>query len=324
LAQEVSILADGLALLARQGFESPLLAALVERSAKAPAAVRGLARVMYWVRERDRDWLYWFSVYMMLGTQLAAAMERWRSRHAADLRAWLNAWAEFEALNALACYAHEHPEDAFPEFSDATEFDATGLGHPLLPAECVRNDVSLGGEKRFLVISGSNMAGKSTLLRSMGTNAVLALAGAPVRASKMKLAPFRVCAAIGTPDSLLEGKSRFMAEVERIRQTLSAVSAGGPVLFVIDEIFSGTNSQDRRVAAEAVLRALIAGDAVGAISTHDLALTEIATIAGLHGENVHMASRSEANPLDFDYQLKPGVNHQSNALAIARLAGVEV
>lgn len=325
LAGEVSVLASGLALLAEQRFESPLLAGLVEHSAQAPAAVRKLGWWMHWVRERDREWLYWFSIYMMLGTQLAAAMERWRVRYTSDLRAWLDAWAEFEALNSLACYAHEHPEDAYPEFSEVVEFDAADLGHPLLSAEgCVRNDVRLNDTTRFLVISGSNMAGKSTLLRSMGTNAVLALAGAPVRANRMRLAPFRVCASIGAPDSLLEGKSRFMAEVERIRDTLAAVSTGGPVLFVIDEIFSGTNSQDRRIAAEAVIRALMKGRAVGAISTHDLALTEIAALPDLHGENVHMASRDESSPLDFDYRLQPGVNRQSNALAIARLAGVEV
>jgi DNA mismatch repair ATPase MutS len=171
------------------------------------------------------------------------------------------------------------------------------------------------------IISGSNMAGKSTLLRSIGTNAVLALAGAPVRAARLSLTPFQLCASISTADSLLEGKSRFMAEVERIRDTLQA-SASAPVLFLIDEIFSGTNSHDRRIAAECVIRALIKSGAVGAISTHDLALTEIAPLAGMMGDNVHMCSRSDEDALDFDYLVKPGVNRQSNALAIVRLAGV--
>jgi DNA mismatch repair ATPase MutS len=120
---------------------------------------------------------------------------------------------------------------------------------------------------------------------------------------------------------LLEGKSKFMAEVERIRDTLHT-AASVPVLFLIDEIFSGTNSHDRRIAAESVVRALITSGAVGAISTHDLALTEIAPLPGLLGENVHMRSRSDEDALDFDYKIKPGVNRQSNALAIVRLAGV--
>jgi DNA mismatch repair ATPase MutS len=210
----------------------------------------------------------------------------------------------------------------FPKFHSEAAFAAQGLAHPLLLREsCVANDAGFDAQTRFWIISGSNMAGKSTLLRSIGLNVVLALAGAPVRAESLSLAPFRICASISIADSLLEGKSRFMAEVERIRDTIAAASAG-PVLFLIDEIFSGTNSHDRRIAAESVVKALIASGAIGALSTHDLALTEIAPLPGLMGENVHMCSRSDEDALDFDYLVKPGVNRQSNALAIVKLAGV--
>lgn len=321
LSPEVSILGQGLALLAAQKFSSAKLAELVARAEQAPGALRALERITYWMREREKDLLYGVSLYLMLGTHLAVRMEQWRAQHAASLPGWMDAWAEFEALHAIATYAHEHPGDVWPEFA-ATGLEAEGLGHPLLTAEgCVRNTVRFDAATRFWIISGSNMAGKSTLLRSVGTNAVLALAGAPVRAERLKLAPFQVCASISTADSLLDGKSRFMAEVERIRDTLGAAGRG-PVLFLIDEIFSGTNSHDRRIAAESVVRALIGAGAVGAISTHDLALTEIAPLEGLRGENVHMCSRSDEDALDFDYRVKPGVNRQSNALAIVRLAGV--
>ncbi len=322
LSPEISILGQGLALLAAQKFASPKLAELVERADAAPGALRALERVTYWMREREKDLLYGLSLYLMLGTHLAVRMEQWRAKYAAILPGWLDAWAEFEALHAIATYAHEHPGDVWPEFGEMAALEAEGLGHPLLAAEaCVRNTVRFDAASRFWIISGSNMAGKSTLLRTVGTNTVLALAGAPVRAERLRLAPFQVCASISTADSLLEGKSRFMAEVERIRDTLGAAGRG-PVLFLIDEIFSGTNSHDRRIAAESVIRALIRAGAVGAISTHDLALTEIAPLEGLRGENVHMCSQSDEDALDFDYRVKPGVNRQSNALAIVRLAGV--
>jgi len=168
------------------------------------------------------------------------------------------------------------------------------------------------------------MTGKSTLLRAIGVNAVLALAGAPVRARSLRLSHCAICASISVGDSLLNGKSKFLAEVERVRQTLELAKGERPVLFLIDEIFGGTNSRDRRVVAESVVRALSGFGAIGALSTHDLALTGIAERTELHGCNVHMGSRDGAGPLDFDYRLKPGVTQESNALDIARMVGIVV
>ncbi|MEO8099008.1 MAG: hypothetical protein ABI811_15000 [Acidobacteriota bacterium] len=325
LAAEFGILGQGLHLLAAQKFTSPKLVTLATAAAGASRPLKSIELYMNWVRERDKEWLYWVSIYTMMGTQLAIAIERWRVQHRQHLEAWMDTWGEFEALQSLACYASEHPSDAFPTFAESSVFEAHALGHPLLAeAHCIRNDVDFTASGTpFWIISGSNMAGKSTLLRSIGANTVLALAGAPVRAASLHLAAFRVCASIAPADSLLEGKSRFMAEVERIRDTIAAATAA-PALFLIDEIFSGTNSHDRRIAAEAVVRALLKHGAVGALSTHDLALTEIAALPGFEGRNVHMCSRDDADALDFDYLIKPGVNRQSNALAIARLAGVDV
>lgn len=199
------------------------------------------------------------------------------------------------------------------------------FGHPLLPERvCVRNDVRLNEARRFYIVSGSNMAGKSTLLRAIGTNAVLASVGAPVRAFHARMGDFAVGASIAITDSLSAGKSKFMAEVERLREVLHLTNGLKPVLFVIDEILSGTNSRDRRVAAEAFVRALVDGSAIGALSTHDLALAEIADRAGSGGINVHMESSDPADPFAFDYLLKSGVGTHSNAIAIARLAGVKV
>jgi DNA mismatch repair ATPase MutS len=263
---------------------------------------------------------------LLFATQLCLSIEHWRIQHGEALRAWLDAWAEFEALNALANYAYENAENTFPEFSTReARFEAEALGHPLIPdASCVRNDVHLNRESRFYLVSGSNMSGKTTLLRAIGLNAVLAFAGAPVRARVLRLSRLSVCASLSVVDSLLNGKSKFMAEVDRLRQILEAATRDVSVLFLIDEIFGGTNSRDRRAAAEAVVRTLVNRGAIGALSTHDLALSEIADLEELGGVNVHTGSRDGRDPMDFDYRLKPGVTNEANALAIARMAGVPV
>jgi DNA mismatch repair ATPase MutS len=243
------------------------------------------------------------------------------------MRRWVAAWAEFEAMLALSTYAAEHEENAYPEMVEGgvAIFAAVEMVHPLLPrAQAVANHVRLDAEARFLLISGSNMAGKSTLLRAIGTNAVLAQAGAPVCARSLTMSALRVGASLALVDSLAEGKSKFLAEVERLRDLVALAREGseGWCLFLIDEIFSGTNSADRRAAAEAVLRGLIREGAIGALSTHDLALAELAEVPELGGRNVHMASAREDDPLAFDYLLKPGVNRTTNAMAIVRLLGL--
>jgi DNA mismatch repair ATPase MutS len=323
---EIALLWQGLALMEAQTFHDSKLRALNQRVKGASGTVRKLDRLIHAIDQCNSDWFFFPSRALLIDTQLALAIERWKAAHKKDLEEWLDAWGEFEALNALACYAHEHPGDVFPEIlAGETAFDASSLGHPLLPYEaCVRNDVHLDTERKFYLVSGSNMAGKSTFLRTIGLNAVLAAAGAPVRANHARLSAFAVCASLSIVDSLGEGKSKFMAEIQRLRETLVSASGPKPVLFVIDEIMSGTNSRDRRVATEAFLRALIGAGAIGALSTHDLALAEIAGEAGLGGCNVHMESRDPADPFAFDYLLKEGVSTHSNALAIARLAGVAV
>ena len=322
LSGETATVRDGLEILGSEHFHSSKLAGLAELARSATKPIGKLQRLLRALDERNKDWIYPASLPLLAGTQLAMAVAQWRVAHGEDLRSWLEAWGEFEALNALGSYAHESPDSTYPEFVESgPRFEAAALGHPLLPnRSCVRNDVRLGPETGFCVVSGSNMSGKSTLLRAIGSNAVLASAGAPVRARSLRLSRMTLCTSLSVVDSLLNHKSKFLAEVERLRQMITAAPGGIPVLFLIDEIFSGTNSRDRRVAAEAVVRTLIAGGAIGAVSTHDMSLTEIADKLG--GENVHMGSRNGSDPMDFDYLLKPGPTTESNALAIARMAGV--
>jgi DNA mismatch repair ATPase MutS len=259
------------------------------------------------------------------GTHLAWAIEIWRRRHGADVRVWLSTVGEFEALSALSAYRYEHPADVWPEIveSPRATFDGMDLGHPLLPsARTVRNDVHLSGDTRLLVVSGSNMSGKSTLLRTVGINVVLALAGAPVRASTLVLTPLAMGATLRIQDSLQEGRSRLYAEITRIRQLADVERGPAPLLFLLDELFHGTNSHDRLVGASGVLRSLVHRGAIGLITTHDLALTAVADDLAPHAANVHFEDRFEGNELHFDYRLGPGPVSRSNAIALMRAVGL--
>jgi DNA mismatch repair ATPase MutS len=203
--------------------------------------------------------------------------------------------------------------------------DGEQLGHPLLPrAQCVRNDLLLSTNLRVLVVSGSNMSGKSTYLRTAGINEVLALAGAPVRAARMKLSPLAVGATLRIQDSLQAGRSRFYAEITRVRQLVDLAKGPLPLLFLLDEIFHGTNSHDRRLGAEGVVRSLIGLNAIGLVTTHDLALADIADRLAPHVANVHFEDQMKGDQITFDYRVHPGVVRHSNALALMRAVGLDV
>ena len=266
---------------------------------------------------------------------LAVAVERWRVRCGPRLGPWLRVAGEMETLAALGGYAYENPKDSFPEVQegDRPNFAALGLAHPLLPqSQAVRNDLALSvgtkGTPQLLVLSGSNMSGKSTLLRAVGVNTVLALLGAPVRAEALTLTPLALGASIRINDSLAEGKSRFYAEITRLRQVVELCAGDRPVLFLLDELLAGTNSHDRRIGAAAVVRSLLDRGAVGMLTTHDLALAEIADSLAAEtpgrATNVHFADTLEEGALYFDYRLRPGVVERSNALELMRAVGLEI
>ncbi len=263
---------------------------------------------------------------LLWGTQLGLASESWRIRHGGKLGGWIETVAEIEALNALAGYAYENPDAAVPRLLDeGPRLEARALGHPLLPRmECVRNDLELGDPHRAFIVSGSNMSGKSTFLRAVGCNVVLALAGAPVRAEHLELSPFSVAAAIRVNDSLLEGTSQFYAEIKRLRKIVELCDAPRPVLYLLDEILHGTNSHDRKIGATAIVRGLVERDALGLVTTHDLALAEIADDTSGAIANVHFEDHLEDERIVFDYQLRAGIVEKSNALDLMRAIGLEV
>lgn len=268
-----------------------------------------------------------FGLLLLVRSQTAVAIDRWHRQHQASLLAWIAAVGEFEALASLATYAHEHPADPFPTLvPDGPSFEAHDLGHPLLPeSTAVRNSLSLGASSpRVLIVSGSNMSGKSTLLRAVGTNVVLALAGAPIRASKLELSPLALGATMTFGDSLQQGHSRFYSEILKIRDIVSLTNGSEPVLFLLDEILGGTNSHDRRIGAQAIVRSLVNAGAIGLVTTHDLALTELAADPGVHARNVHFEDHIEDGRMRFDYRMRDGVVERSNALELMRAVGLSV
>ena len=293
----------------------------------ASEAIQRLATLYSWIASRGNPLIAVINGWFLLETQVAFAIEAWRSRFGTMVEPWLRRLGEIEALSSFAGYAFEHPADPFPEIlpvSAPAQIEVEGLRHPLMvEIKCVGNDVSLGPNQRLIVVSGSNMSGKSTYLRTLGVNLALALAGAPVRAQKFRTTHLRIGASIRTLDSIQEGTSRFYAEITRLGQIVK-LAEQGPLVFLLDEILGGTNSHDRQIGAGCVTRALVERGALGLITTHDLALAKIADEIQPPGSNYHFEDQILNGKMSFDYRLRPGVVEKSNALELMRLVGLDV
>jgi len=329
-AHDLALLAKVLARLERERFTSARLVELrasLDVAGLPPSArIAKLNRLIEMLDSRDNPFMKAVGPLMLWTEQLAFAIEAWRRVSGPALPRWLDAVGEIEALCALAAYAFEHPADVFPEFeSGAACFEGDEMAHPLLdPPRVVRNSVRLGGDLRALIVSGSNMSGKSTLLRTVGINAVLALAGAPVCARRLRLSRLALGASIRTLDSLHDGTSRFYAEIKRLHQIMELTAGPLPVLFLLDELLHGTNSHDRRIGAEAIVRGLVERGAMGLVTTHDLALAQVAEALAPRAANVHFEDQFENGRITFDYRLHAGVVEKSNALELMRSVGLEV
>ncbi len=342
----------------RPGFRA-LCAPFLEGEQRSSAQLRRVTRVLAAVSLRQNPilWLI-LSAVAPWDLYVARALERRRAALADLLPGWLDAWFDLEALAALATFAYLNPEYAFPELVQTSPpdllsvngegeqrhdsrsslagkrtgngiapiFQAEAMGHPLIPdTERVCNDFPLGRLGEIALITGSNMSGKSTFLRTLGVNLCLAQAGGPVAARGLQAAPFRLFSSMRVSDSVTDGVSYFYAEVQRLRALLSALEAADelPLFFLIDEIFRGTNNRERMIGSRAYVRALAGRGGVGAISTHDLDLTRLA------GENpaivnYHFAETILDGRMIFDYTLRPGPCPTTNALTIMRLAGLPV
>jgi len=326
---DLLLLSESLRAFETEPFTSPLLTELQARlkeKGQPSQAIAGLARIVEYLESAHNLFVRIFDLFIFYRLQFAWAAERWRLRHGSSLRHWLQTLGELEALAALGSYAYEHPGDPFPELVEGGPcFAAEGLTHPLLPHEkAVANDVLLDAEHQLILVSGPNMAGKSTFLRGIGVNAVLAQCGAPVRATTLKLSPLVVTASICVLDSLAGGVSRFYAEIQRLKRIMDLAHGSVPVLFLLDELLSGTNSHDRLIGTRSIVVRLVELGAIGLVTTHDLALTSIPDEIGAHALNCHFQDHLHAGELRFDYKLYPGVVETSNALTLMRSIGLEV
>jgi hypothetical protein len=324
------LLAAVMARFERESFSAPKLVELQARpeveGERPSRSIARLGRLLEFLESNRNIVIELFDRVVFYTLQTTFAIEAWHGKFGPSVRGWIAAIGELEALSSLAAYSYEHPDDVFPEFSaESPCLEAEDFTHPLIPSSrAIRNDIRLGRDLRLMIISGPNMAGKSTFLRAVGLNAVLAQCGAPVRARRLRLSPLHVAASVCVLDSLQGGISRFYAEILRIKLAVDLAGELPPVLFLLDELLGGTNSHDRRVGSESVVKNLLDRGAVGMITTHDLALAEIADSLGSCAANFHFEDRVEDGQLRFDYRLSPGVVRTSNALQLMRSIGIEI
>ena len=329
-SRDLKLLSRVLARLESESFSAPKLISLQADFRKeglpASRSVARLNRRVESVISRRGQIVSMFDPFVLWSLQWCFAIEAWRRIHGPSARRWLAAVGELEALSDFAAYSFEHPADVFPEFTeDGPCFEAEAFAHPLLPeSRAVRNDLRLDREFQLMLISGPNMAGKSTFVRAVGVNAVLAQCGAPVRARRLRLSRLAVGASVCVLDSLQGGISRFYAEIARLKLIADLTRGPLPVLFLLDELLQGTNSHDRRIGAQAIARNLLERGAIGLITTHDLALAEIAESLRPRAANFHFEDRLENGKLHFDYRLSPGIVQTSNALDLMRSIGLDV
>lgn len=326
-ALELSLMGPWLELMETAMLQSPLLISLQSKLKKSPISasreIRRLARLVQLKDLRQSDPGLFLAPFLF-GTNVAARIEDWRLKNYVEIRSWLDALGEFDALLCLARHHFENPTWSFPVFRSSNKplLHAESVGHPLLEPEArVPCNVALDVSAQLMIVSGSNMSGKSTLLRSVGLNAVLAFAGAPVCASRFELSWMQVACSISIQDSLQENKSRFQAEVERLKDVIDAARKTG-VLFLLDEMLGGTNSQDRLFGARAVIQELLSTGAIGLITTHDLALTEISNGFNSHVRNAHFEEHYEDGQMRFDYILRPGVLSRTNGRNVMAALGL--
>jgi hypothetical protein len=320
-------LVEGLAL------DAPLVVALKERllASKSPpsATMARLERILGWFELRHNGLVYPFvNLVTLWDIHCTLALERWRDTVREVIADWFAVLGELEALSSLAGLSHDEPGFAFPEITSAATgplFVAEALGHPLIPTERrVTNDVSLETKGSALLVTGSNMSGKSTLLRAMGDAAVLAYAGAPVCARRLRIAPLTIRTSVRVSDSLERGVSHFYAEVKKLGLVLEAARGGQPVLFLLDEILHGTNSRERQIGARWLIAELIQRGAVGAVSTHDEELCRLTPGLMSHVRLVHFREQVADGSMTFDYLLREGPVKAGNALRVMQLAGLDV
>ena len=333
LSSTLTIISQMLELIEQKEFKSPLLlkfGQMLQSENQTPS--RQINKLQELISQLNQCTLNQIIIVpsFLLGVPVHAAhrLEQWRKTIGPEIPQWLEVVGKIEALNSLARYRYENPNNPFPDLvpdSEATCFDTSELSHPLITYQNrVHNDIRIDSQQQLVMVSGSNMSGKSTLLRTIGINIVLAGSGAPVQAKRLKTSRFTIGSAMRASDSLKEGASFFYAVISRIKRVVDLAKQPTPLLFLLDEILQGTNSHDRLVGAKAIIHQLINQNAIGLVTTHDLALTEIVESLGKRAINIHFQDHIEAGQISFDYKIRPGVIQKSNGLDLMKMIGLDI
>jgi hypothetical protein len=315
-----------------ENFKAPFLLNLKQKlftgSRTALNQIKDLSKIGDRINLRYGNPLIYFPVNIAVLWDLHTLkkLDGWKRQSGYSLRDWFNIVGEFEALSSLAVIAHDHPHWAYPQVSGGTPvYEAKSLGHPLIGEELrVNNDLRLPGSGSALIITGSNMSGKSTYLRTAGINLVLAYAGAPACAERMSCSLMRIYSKMQIHDNLTEKVSTFYAELKRIKMIIDAAQTGAPLIFLLDEIFRGTNSRDRIFSTRNVIKQLHKLSTIGLITTHDLELSVLEKEYPEAITNYHFTDEIDQQGIHFDYKLKEGVSKTANALALMKMIGIEV
>lgn len=326
----ISKYAQFLLLIEKNNFKTPFLVELKRQlshdGVETPAKIiKQLSVLLNWI---DSNLNIIASVILnglfLFNLHLLAAVEKWKSRYRDDIPRWFAITGEFDALASLSNFAFNNPEYIYPEeVKDEYLLEATDLGHPLIPiSECVTNSITITGWNQFCIITGANMSGKSTFLRTVGTNYVLAMIGAPVFASKFNFFPIRLHSSIRTSDSLARKESFFYAELKRLKEIISEMENGQRTFILLDEILKGTNSKDKQAGSIALLEQLIKYQSVGLIATHDLVLGDLIKSYPKNISNLCFEIQIVNDEMSIDYKLQEGVCQNLNATFLMKKMGI--
>jgi hypothetical protein len=328
---EINTLYNSIACVEQQAFQSAVLKSqqlvFTHDNAKASVAVRALKLILDRLDFRVNPMVFIpVNTFLLWDLQQIIALENWKEKNKHYLPYWITALAEIEALSTLGNLHFNHPAWAFPQFDENPgKLEATALGHPLIPEnKMVVNDFSTNGSAQVSLITGSNMAGKSTFLRSIGVNMILAMMGAPVYAQRMRLSPMRVVSSMRVADNLEESTSTFYAELKKLKSIIEYVNNHEPVFVLLDEILRGTNSLDRHIGSKALVKQLIHKNAVAMLATHDVELAQLQQEYPANIHNYHFDAQIANEELYFDYKLKEGICQSINASILMKKIGIEL
>jgi len=326
----ISKYAQFLLLIEKHKFKTPFLADLKNRLShngkEAPSTIiKQLSGLLNWIDNNlNLPVAVLLNGLFLFNLHLLAAVEKWKARYGNDIPRWFAITGEFDALSSLANFACNNPQYIYPEEAkDEYLLEAADLGHPLIPInECVTNSITISGWNQFCIITGANMSGKSTFLRTVGTNYILAMIGAPVFASKFIFFPIRLHSSIRTSDSLSRKESFFYAELKRLKGIISELESGQRTFILLDEILKGTNSKDKQAGSIALLEQLIKYESVGLIATHDLILGDLIKSYPKNISNLCFEIKIVNDEMSIDYKLQDGVCQNLNATFLMKKMGI--